>query len=182
MGCRVATKHVNCVIARYPRSRFVRQRPGPSVSFIDMPRACKGLDSNPVVPCVFGKTGRPAAPKPGNELCSWCDLALLENVSKNPSGRSRLRQLFCNFTPEVAAKALLRVPNEVKHHFGNRGNGSSSKDCRRASSGCPSRERGRSAQACCVLPKASPAFAARARSAGALPAESTEAKRQRKKQ
>lgn len=118
MGCRVATKHVNCVIARYPRSRFVRQRPGPSVSFIDMPRACKGLDSNPVVPCVFGKTGRPAAPKPGNELCSWCDLALLENVSKNPSGRSRLRQLFCNFTPEVAAKALLRVPNEVKHHFG----------------------------------------------------------------
>lgn len=82
-----------------------------------MPRACKGLAADPVVPCIFGKGERPAQPKPGNPRCSWCDPALLLEVCDKEQGRKRLQQLYQAFTPEVAAQARNRLPQKVRWSF-----------------------------------------------------------------
>ena len=144
-----------------------------------MPRLCKGLESDPLVLCVFGKGGRPAQPKPGNLRCSWCDPVLLDQVCKNSGGRSRLRQVFKDFGPDVAAKAVDRIPEEAKHHFATEDMAALRAAAKEKAEEAHARREEEARKHVAALAKASPKFAAGARSAGAIPAEDSKAKRSR---
>ena len=81
-----------------------------------MPRACLGTEAGPS--CSFGKDGRPAQPKVGNQRCSWCDPEALQRSCGNAGGRARLKQLLRNMSADVRQLALQRLADDVyEAHF-----------------------------------------------------------------
>ena len=81
-----------------------------------MPRACLGKEEGPL--CSFGKDGRPAQPKVGNQRCSWCDPEALQRSCGNAGGRARLKQLLRNMSADVRRLALQRLADDVyEAHF-----------------------------------------------------------------
>ena len=80
-----------------------------------MPRRCKGTSKDE--PCIFGKDGGAAQPKPGNARCSWCDPDFLKQVLDKPQGRTRLQQIFKTFAPDTRAAARAKLPPGVAWSF-----------------------------------------------------------------
>ena len=82
-----------------------------------MVRKCAGTAEG--VACVFGLGGKEAQPKPGNSRCSWCEPSLLQHVAPDKEARGRLTYMFRNFSDEVQAQALERLPASEREFFRN---------------------------------------------------------------
>ena len=66
---------------------------------------------------MFSKNGKPAQPKPGQQRCSFCDPALLNQVLEKENGKNRLQQLFSNIPEYTVEVALRRLPADLQEEF-----------------------------------------------------------------